>query len=263
MKKLKLIMLSLFFTSILFVSCKKDSKTPTTTSPVPSAPTPTFGGDVKGTLISLRINFSYDPNKFATLPITVPVIELDAETGLAVFSNDFSTGTYLDAGNVSVNSNALEKLSNNSYTKLAFDFVNSNFSLGFDDGSNWSVAGKGDVPAISYNHTHTFPGYTGRSSMPSTASTTTNLTVSLSGVSKADSVYVLLAANNKEVLKRVGPSTSSVTFTAAEIQSVGTTGGKETAFLEVCPFRYTIQTINTKQYAFIKELAVVKNITIN
>lgn len=263
MKRIKTITLTLFITSILFVSCKKDTTAPANTSPVPSAPTPSFGGDVKGALVSLRTSFSYDPNKFASLPITVPVVDLEAESGVAVFSNDLSTGNYLDAGAVSVNTNNLPKLSNNSYTKLAFDFVNSSFSLDFDGGSQWSVEGKGDVPAISYNHTQTFPNYTGRASMPETASTTSNLTVSLSGISNADSVYVLLVANNKEVLKRVGSSTSSVTFTAAEIQSVGTTGGNATAYLEVCPFRYTIQTISTKQYAFIKEYAVVKNVTIN
>lgn len=263
MKKIKLFALTLFVTSILLVSCKKSTPAPAASSPVPTAPTPSFGGDVKGTLVSLRINFSYDPNKFASLPITVPVVELEAETAIAVFSNDLSTGNYLDAGNVSVNTNAVEKLANNSYTKLAFDFVNSNFSLGFNDGSDWSVQGKGDVPAISYNHTQTFPGYSGKSGMPETASTTSNLTVSLSGISNADSVYVLFAANNKDILKRVGSSTSSVTFTAAEIQSLGTTGGKATAYLEVCPFRYTIQTISSKKYAFIKEYAVVKNVTIN
>lgn len=263
MKRLTKITLTLMIAAAFATSCKKASNNLGNTSPVPSPPTPTFSGDVKGGLVSVRVNFSYDPNKFASLPVTVPVVELDAESAVAVFSNDFSSGTFLNAGNVNVNSDALERLSNNSYTKLAFDYTSGDFSLGFDGGSNWNVAGSGDVAAFSYNHTQSFPNYSGRSSMPETASTSSSLTVSLSGVSNADSVYVLLAAGDKSILKHVGGSASSVTFTAAEVASVGTTGGKATGLLEVCPWRYIIQTFNSKQYAFVKEHAVVKNITIN
>jgi len=263
MRRTTKLSMAILLASTLFISCKKDNSSVTpTASPVPSAPTPSFGSDVDGALVSLRINFSYDPNKFASLPISVPVVDLEAESAVAVFGN-LGTGAYSNAGTVSVNSNSLEKLSNNSYTKLAFDYTSADFSLDFSGGSSWSVGGSSDVTAFTYDHTQTFPNYSGRASMPETATTTSALTVSLSGVSNADSVYVLLAGNGKQVLKHLGSSASSTTFTAAEVASIGTTDGKATAFLEVCPWRYLIVSKNSKDYAFVKEYAVVKNVTIN
>lgn len=266
MKRLTHITFAILLASTLLVSCKKTTTNnpTTTTSPVPTAPTPTFGGDVKGALVSLRISFDYDPNKFATFPITVPVVEIESESAVAFFSNDLSSGSFLNAGSVSVNSNALEKLSNNSYTKLAFDYTSGDFTLGYSTSSNWSVGGSSDVGAFTYDHTQAFPDFSGKSSMPETASTTSALTVNLSGkVSNADSVYVFLGGNGKSIIKHLGASASSATFTAAEVASIGTTDSKPTAILEVIPWRYIIVNKNSKDYAFVKEQAVVKYITIN
>jgi hypothetical protein len=266
MKKITKLSIAVLFASVCFISCKKSTNTnnPTTTSPVPTAPTPTFSGDIKGALISLRISFDYDPNKFASLPITVPVVELESESATAFFGNDLSSGNFLNAGNVAVNSYTLDKQSNNSYTKLAFDYTSGEYTLGFSSGSNWNVAGSSDVTAFTYNHTDAFPNFSGKSSMPETASTTTSLSINLSGkISNADSVYVFLGGNGKSIIKHLGSSASSATFTAAEVASIGSTSGKPTAILEVVPWRYRIQNINSKDYVFVKEQAVVKYVTIN
>lgn len=246
-------------------ACKKDNTTTnntTATSPVPSPVTPTIGSGVDGALVSIRVAFTYDPNKFASFPIAVPTVDLEAETATAVFGN-LATSSYSNAGTVSVNTHSLDKLTNNSYVKTAFDYTSRNFSLDFDGGSNWSVGGSSDVTAFTYNHTDAFPNFTGRASMPETASTSSALTVNLNTISNADSVYVVFANNSNQIIKRLGASPTSVTFSAAEVASLGTTSGNATAILEVCPFKVKLQTINTKQYAFIKEYAAVQYVTIN
>ncbi len=264
MRTLKTLRYVLVVVALATAACSKTSTS--TDTGVPSAPSPTFSGDVKGSLVSLRTSFSYDPNKFINPkpPIALPVVDVDAETAVAAFSNDFSTAVYLDAGAVSVNTKSLDKLSNNTYTKLAFDYTSPTLDLGFGSGSNWSVAGNGDVPAISYNHTTTFPNYSGKADLPETVSSSSDLTITLTGkISSSDSVYVLLANNSKQILKRVGGGASSVTISASDIATLGTTGGNATAILEVCPWNFTIETISSKKYAFVKEQAVVKYVKIN
>ena len=92
--------------------------------------------------------------------------------------------------------------------KTAFDYTSGSFTLGFDGGSNWSVGGSGDVAAFTYNHNQSFPTYSGRATMPETASTSSALTVNLSGISNADSVYVVLAGNGKQNIKHIGTTIS-------------------------------------------------------
>ncbi|MBK9327839.1 MAG: hypothetical protein IPM95_00710 [Sphingobacteriales bacterium] len=264
MRTVKTLSYVLLMVALATSGCSKLSSS--TDTGVPSAPSPSFSGDVKGTLVSLRTSFSYDPNKFINPkpPISLPVVDVDAETAVAAFSNDFSSGVFLDGGAVSVNTNPLDKLSNNTYTKLAFDYTSPSLDLDFGSGSNWSVAGNGDVPSISYNHTTAFPNYSGKADLPETVSSSADLTISLTGkISSADSVYVLLLNGSKQILKRVGGGASSVTISASDISGLGTTGGNATAILEVCPWNFIIETISTKKYAFVKEQAVVKYVKIN
>ncbi|MFN8237446.1 MAG: hypothetical protein U0T77_04695 [Chitinophagales bacterium] len=61
----------------------------------------------------------------------------------------------------------------------------------------------------------------------------------------------------------MGGGASSVTISASDIATLGTTGGNATAILEVCPWNFTIETISSKKYAFVKEQAVVKYVKIN
>jgi hypothetical protein len=59
-------------------------------------------------------------------------------------------------------------------------------------------------------------------------------------VSEADLTYVLIAAGNKQLLKRTS-RVSSVTFTTAELGALPTVPNN-TALIEVGPFEYVVVT---------------------
>lgn len=269
MNKLKsLIISACILTTLSFSSCNKikEKLTPKPDSSVPSATLPSFGSGIDGALVSVRVFFSYDVSKFSPVPLPLPVppVDIETETATALFGN-LATGSFENAGTVSVNSHNLDKLSNNSYVATAFDYEKSDFSLDFSSGSNWIVSGSGSIPAFTYNHADAFPTYSGKSSMPETASSATGLTFSLTGISNADSIYVVLIGSHAgtPIIKRLGKTATSVSFSSGEVSSAGTTSGKATGMLQVCPFRVKMETINTKQYALIKEYCATKSITIN
>ncbi|GAA4351871.1 hypothetical protein GCM10023185_10960 [Hymenobacter saemangeumensis] len=241
--------------SLALASCKKDDATTPSTpaSTTPTAATPSVR-NVHGALISLRLNYA------APSPVPTPVpVTLTVESGLALFYNLTPTA-YLDAGAVTVNGNALDKGSNNTYSKVATPTqTNPSTELGFSNGSNWSIAGSGSVTAFNYNHSGSMPNYSG--TLPTAISKANGLTVALSTVSNADSVYVLIAAGNQSVLKRARAGTASITFTANDLRNLPTVSDKS-AVMQVLPFKILLATLNSKPYAFIKEYAAVGNVNI-
>ncbi len=255
MKRLVIIPVSALLFATSLYSCKKSSSSTPTPTPTPtttSTPTPTTG-DVDGALISLKIDVAT-----AVAGVTYTIT---TETGVATFFPSAGNhGTYVDGGAVTVNTVALEKQTNNSYTKTATT-GQTPADLSFDGGSSWTVAGNGSVPAFTYSHTAAFPTFTG--DIPASITRSAGLTITLSGnVSGADSVIVLIAAGTKSVTHTVGGSASSVTFSASDL-AVFSTVTDNTAILEVDPYRLTVKAEGGKNYAFVKERAVVKNININ
>jgi len=241
--------------ALLLGGCSKaDDATPTTpASTTPTAATPTVG-NVYGVMVSLRMNYAVA----SPVPLPVPVT-VDLESAIAAFYN-LNPTSFMDAGAVSVNGNALDKGSNNAYTKVATPTqTNPSPNLGFDNGSSWSVAGSGATPAITYNHSSSMPTYSG--TLPTSITKASGLTVALSSVRNADSVYVLIAAGNQSVLKRAQAGTSSITFTANDLRNLPTVTDKS-GIVQVLPFRMTRPVISGKTYAFIKEYAAVGNIDI-
>lgn len=240
-------------------SCKKSSSstTPTPTpTPTPTstttAPTPTVG-DVDGALVSLKID--------VTTSVAGTNYTITTETGLATFfASPGNNTSFVDGGAVSVNTFSLDKQTNNSYLKTpAAGSLQT--SLNFDDGSNWSVGGNGSVPAFTYNHTAAFPTFTG--DIPASISRSAGVTETLgSNVTGADSVIVLIAAGSKSVMHTVAGSAASAAFSAADLATLPSVSDNS-AIMEVVPYRITLKAQGTKNYAFIKERAVVKNININ
>lgn len=261
MKKLSYLLAPVLAFAVLATSCtKEDEPTPTPNpTPTPTAgptpPSPTPGGDISGALISINMVYSSTP---AGSPFP---IELETEIGTAIFYSTPGGSTYVDAGAVSVNDNALEKQSNNTYTKIATTGMTP-ASLKFSTGSNWTVAGSSNVTGFSHSHATTFPKFTGTVPTTVTKSNGVTLTLNSSTVSGADSVYVLVAAGNTSVLKSFAANAGTVTISASDLSSLPNVSDN-TALFEVCPFNYSFATKNGKKYVFIKEEAIVKNININ
>jgi hypothetical protein len=59
-------------------------------------------------------------------------------------------------------------------------------------------------------------------------------------------------------LKRVAGNTSSVTFSASEVQSVG----KGSGIVTIAPWNLTVQTLGGKQINVVNELALTRIVTI-
>ena len=244
-------------------ACKKDTApTPTPAPaavPTPTPPSPSLrtinGTAMGGVLVSLQMDYSY---VFPQLPVP---FDLQIESAVALFFNS-ATNTYLDAGAVSVNTKALDKSADNGYVKAggfsASATGQTTTDLGFDMGSNWSVAGGSGIPTFTYSHSTPMPGYTG--TLPTTITKASGLTLSLNA-SNADSVYVLLASGDKSILRRVGGRASSVTFTAAQL-SILPANSNNTGLVEVIPFKYLITSFGNKPFVFVKEYAKVANVNV-
>lgn len=238
----------------LLAGCGKTKVDPTPATPTaPQAATPTIR-NTSGTLVALRTDFTYNIAQ-APIPVTLSI-----ETGVAAFYNTTPT-SLLDAGSVSVNGNGLDKQSNNAYTKTATPGLSTPTDLGFGSGASWSVGGSSGVPAFTYAHTVSFPSYSG--TLPTTVTKSSGLTVPLSGqLSNADSVYVVVAAGDKMVLKRARSNAASVSFSAAELSVLPNTSNSTMGFVEVIPFRYNLVTLTNRTYAFVKETAAISTTTI-
>ncbi|RTQ44896.1 hypothetical protein EJV47_27210 [Hymenobacter gummosus] len=239
---------------LLLTSCGKTKVDPTPATPTaPQAATPTIR-NTSGTLVALRTDFTYSLAQ-APVPVT-----LSLETGLAAFYNSTPT-PLLDAGAVRLNNNGLDKQGNNAYLKTATPGLSTPTDLGLSSGASWSVAGSGSVPALSYAHTVSFPSYGG--TLPSSIAKASGLSIALSGqLSGADSVYVVVAAGDKMVLKRARGTAASVSFSAAELAALPTTSNSTLGYVEVIPFRYNLVTLGGRTYAFVKETAAISTVTI-
>jgi len=243
--------LSLAACSMFIVSCKKtDDPSPSNTQPNPQTP---VVGNVDGALVSLKLNYTYSYPGIPSIPVT-------AQIGLATMFNNGSNSNLVDAGAISVNNNSLEKQSNNSYFKFA-TIGQTPDDLGMNNTSNWSVAGANGITGFTYNDNATFPVYSGE--LPSKITRSAGVNIDISAfTSNADSVYVLIAVGDQSVLKHYAANTRTANITAADLSSLPAVTDN-TAIVEVDPFRYTVQTINGKKYAFIKEFAKVAYVNID
>lgn len=252
-KKLSMIALA---TLASLVACKKEDSTSTTTKPPTttssaSSPTPTYSsGD--GAIVALltRTTTTYMGIK----------TDMEIGTGVAVFGN-LSTGTYTDAGKVSLNDNELSKQTNNSYVFMP----TTTNPMGIDlstSSINWSVG----TPAFTYDAGASGSGGKGMpyadaiSGTYTSINTSSDFTLEVDGfVSNSDSVYFQITGASGYQLKRMGPNTTSVTFTAAEMKSIGaTTAGS----VVICPWNHQLKTLGGKSIHVINELALSRVVEI-
>lgn len=264
MKRFTKMMIPVVALAIGFTSCDKTTTTPTPTptptpNPTPTAPTPvtpTPSGNYWGVMVALKMTFSY------TMPQLPMPVSIDTDMGIATFYSAAGSSTLVDAGTVSINSNDLKKETNNSYTVTATTGLTPS-TLNLGSSVQWNVSGAGSISSFSYNHSGSFPDYDG--TLPTTINKSQDLQIDLGNdISGADSVYIVIITQSKQIIKAVGgnPAPAKATITASELSSLPTVSDG-TAYIEVVPFRYAINTLSGKQYVFIKEQAVVGTVNIN
>ncbi|MES2479577.1 MAG: hypothetical protein V4561_10840 [Bacteroidota bacterium] len=249
-KKLILLAISAMGT---FASCTKEDVTPTPT-PTPTTPvssgaaTPTYAtGD--GAIVALMTR--------TTTTTPFGSTDFDLGTGVAVFGN-LSTGTYSDAGKITLNGTELAKQTNNSY--LYTPGATNPTGIDLSGNITWVVT----TPSFTYNA----GGSVGRG-MPiadkmagtyTSVSSSTDFTLAVDGsISNADSVYFQINGSKKSLLKRMAGTVKSVTFTAAEMGTLGAvTGGSVT----ICPWNHELKTLGGKSIHVINELALSRVVEI-
>jgi hypothetical protein len=262
MKKIALIAIPAILLMSSITSCDKAKEKVTPTIPkvdtpkVSSGPTPyspTMTG-VDGALIAIRMMY-----KVEQMGVNVDVA---SDIATAMFY-DNAGSNMIDGGTVSVNNVNLEKQQNNSYNKMATTGTSPS-DLDLDGGASWNVAGNSSnsVPAFSYGFGSNFPSYTETLPTTITKSNGLSFTFNSTTVKNADSVYIAIIANNKQVIKSYAATAGSVTISTSDLGSLPSVSDK-TAYLEVLPIKMIVRSYSGKEYVFIKEQAVVASVNIN
>lgn len=220
-------------------SCEHGSANAPTVTPY----SPKFNGTF-GTLVALK----------TVTTTSTPLGEMDAFVGtaVAVFSEN-SGSSFVPAGNVSVNSNALTAHENNAYV---YQIGTSNpTGISFSNNVAWDGTGA-TWPAFSASTTQGFS--TVGQITTGNPSTSSDYTLAANQVTGADSVLFTLAGQNGNVVKILPGTTTSYTFSASEVSSVGA----GTGIIQVVGLKYDLQSISSRAYYLINETVRSKVVTI-
>jgi hypothetical protein len=246
MKKTYLILCLGFAGISLLTGCSKGTST---TTPSSSAPTVSTPSDADGALAAVQV--------ITTQTVAGITIPINIGTAAAWFG---SASSYKDAGNVSCATNALTK-SSNAYVFQPTQSAPEGIS--FSNNVAWDVTGNtgNGIAAFNYSDNSTFPSISDIS-VTGAVSTSGSYTLSATSAVYGDSVIFVVSGSSKHITFIGGPNSSSHTFTAAEMATVGASANN-TGLLQIAPYRVNHQTINGKSYYFVKEACVSKFVTIN
>ncbi|MBK7690938.1 MAG: hypothetical protein IPJ31_07415 [Bacteroidetes bacterium] len=239
-----------FLASIaFFASCDKKATLPSNnnngTAAATPSPAPTTGD---GFLVALQ---TVTNTTVAGFPINTVF-----GTGLAGFGN-LAAGTYTDAGAITLNSKAMTKNANNTYTYIPStgDITGVDLSSSI----NWNVGGGNGIPAFTHDATAQDLPNSGDLSAFASINSTNDFSLSVSGsISNSDSVYFQISGANGSVLKRMASNTTTALFTAAELQTIG----KGTGTVVVAPWNMDSITQGGKKIYIINELALSRLVDI-
>jgi hypothetical protein len=246
----KLLPLSIL-SALVLAACDPSDVVPTDPEPSPapsSTTTPSFeSGD--GVIVALITR--------TTTATPIGSMDVNLGTGVAVFG-DIASATFSNAGTVTLNGTALTRNANNSYAYIpsatnvtGIDFT-SNIKWVVETPSftyDAAVSGKG-MPRVS--GAITFTG--------SSLNASESFTLAVSGtIVNADSVYFQINGPNKSILKRMGSSATSVTFTADEMASLGKSVG---CSMTIAPWNHEMKTLGGKSIHVVNELALSKVVEI-
>lgn len=235
-------------------SCKKDEEeeeipeTPTATAPSNPIPAPS---SAFGALVAVQTATYVDAPFVGEIYQPVGV-------GVAVFGN-LSAPAYVDGGAISVNGTALTKQSNNSYINTPG--VTNPQGIDFGDDVNWNVGGNSttEVPAFTHNPTNPMPSgpkYTGATTIGRTSDFTLISAIAITG---ADSIIYNVISPTATLTRIVDGTVGSVTFTAAEMGTLGAGNG----YVQIVPYSLSFQTFGGKTIYFVNESVCTKSVTFN
>ena len=245
--KLKQLIPAVLVASVMLIgSCKKDDTNKTgNNTPLVKSGSPEIPSDADGALYCIKNTITY--SDFGT-----PTTEVEG-TAMAWFNN-YTTSD--DAGSVYVNVDSLSRTISGTGFMLpwyvGFGGEDSSGTINFSSPSaTWKVGGSSKVNAFTYTDNTPFPTVT--FTAPATVSTKTALTVNFSIGGAHDGIVCSLSGeNDNEVNKAVAKNATSVTFTAAEVNSCSPYVGSQLG-IQIMPCAITSTTTNGKKYYFVKQ----------
>jgi len=181
-------------------------------------------------------------------------------TAVAWFTDGGSS--FVDAGVVSFENSSLdgnlEIQSNNAYTFVETTIPSSGFS---NNGVEWSITGGSGHSSINgLANLFPFPTVSKVDEAATDISGASSYTLVHDGsINNADSSIFAVHGPDGSVMKTVAGTTTSVTFTASEMASVGEGNG----ILQIASFKITNQTLGDKKYYMVNESVASKNVMIN
>lgn len=230
--------------SVSFTACDKkdpaDPKDPQTQTqtPVASDPTPQ-PADADAVVVAIQQVTYQNAGGF---PMTI-------STGLGVAMFNDGSGTYLDAGTVTIDGeHTLIKESNNVYRTE----ISQSQPMGIDFASdvNWEWTGGPDFPAQDLPNTQGWPSDPKLQEVPATVNTNESLTLELEEmVDNADTIYFNVYGGTDVLMKALPGNTTSHTFTAEEMKTVGT----GTGFIQIAPYNMLPRSRDGKTIYMINE----------
>lgn len=229
-----------------FTACKKTTSTTPNGNSAPSVNAPS-GAD--GALAAVKV--------ITTQTVAGYTVPIEIGTAAAWFG---TASSYQDAGNVTIDTKGLTKSSNAYvYQPTQSDPT----GLSFNSTVAWNVTGNtgNGIAAFSYNDVSSFPSIDDISNS-GTVSSSAAFTLSATSGVYGDSVIFVVTGSQNHISFIAPGGTTSHTFTAAEMATVGA-AGNNTGLLQIAPYRLNHQTIGGKSYYFIKETCVSKFVTIN
>ena len=233
-----------------------DSETQSVTveSAVPAAGSPELSfGDADGAFYAIN-----------TVSVTETMgFETTIRTGAAVAWFVDGGTDFVSVGDVSFDqsgglSGSLDVNPNNSYTYIEQTFPTTGYAT---SGSvTCSIAGgNGHSPINGLSNQFPFPNTKKVLEPSSTVDGSSSYTLAHDGsINNADSNYFSIYGANANLVKVVSGFTTSVTFTAAEMSTLGS----GSAILQVASFNITNQTLGGKKYYMVNESVASKIVTV-
>lgn len=157
----------------------------------------------------------------------------------------------VDGGKVTVNNNELDNIFN-FYTSFAFLDVQDTLFSGTNANAIWNVQGNATTGVPAFTHTDNTalpagPDFT----LPVSVNINNSLTVNHTTTGGAVGVLYTLRGDIGDTTKYVANTSSSITFTSAEIKSVAVSSGR--IGLSIMPVTYSTATYGNKKYYFVKQ----------
>lgn len=227
-------------------SCKKSDDSSST--PVNNASNiPPSANNADGIMVAIKTLSFVSQSGFE---ITLPV-----NTAVSAFGN-LETGAFEDVGSVDLGGDVLEKQDNNSYV-YTFDgdvgtTPGGTYGLDLSTPYTWNVTGGGGFSAFTHTVSMNFPSIGKITSATGDIASSSSYTLTVESVSGADSVYYQIAGEGGNVYAVKTGSSTSHTFSATELASVGSGD----AVIQVAAIKYATDTKNGKDIWFLNETVV-------